>query len=135
MDMFAEMKGLVLSAIERLVAAGTLPRGLDLGAVTVEPPRDPAHGDMATNAAMVLSRPARKGPREIAEALAAAPVSYTHLDVYKRQGLAILRRIVESAGGYAWLEEAAGGGCSVLIELPAGDVAPTAPHATLEARP
>ncbi len=74
MDMFAEMKGLVLSAIERLVAAGTLPRGLDLGAVTVEPPRDPAHGDMATNAAMVLSRPARKGPREIAEALAAALV-------------------------------------------------------------
>lgn len=50
-------------------------------------------------------------------------------------GLAILRRIAESAGGYAWLEEAAGGGCSVLIELPAGDVAPTAPHATLEARP
>ena len=72
MDMFAEVKGLVLSAIERLVAEGRLPRGLDLGGVTVEPPRDPAHGDMATNAAMVLSRPARKGPREIAEACAAS---------------------------------------------------------------
>ena len=70
MDMFAEIKSLVLSAIERLVAEGRLPRGLDLGGVTVEPPRDPAHGDMATNAAMVLSRPARKGPREIAEACA-----------------------------------------------------------------
>jgi arginyl-tRNA synthetase len=39
--------------------------------VAVEPPRDPAHGDMATNAAMVLAKPAKKKPRDIAEALAA----------------------------------------------------------------
>jgi arginyl-tRNA synthetase len=43
---------------------------LDLSRITVEPPRDPSHGDMATNAAMVLAKPARKNPREIAEALA-----------------------------------------------------------------
>ena len=55
-----------------MAAEGALPAGLDMGSVAVEPPRDPAHGDMATNAAMVLSRPARKGPREIAEALAEA---------------------------------------------------------------
>jgi hypothetical protein len=48
-----------------------LPPGLDFAAVTVEPPRDPAHGDMATNAAMVLAKPAGLKPREIAEALAA----------------------------------------------------------------
>ncbi|MBD3756424.1 MAG: hypothetical protein IE937_12555, partial [Gammaproteobacteria bacterium] len=35
-----------------------LPQGLDTAQVTVEPPRDPAHGDMATNAAMVLAKPA-----------------------------------------------------------------------------
>ncbi len=70
MDLFAEVKGLVAAAVARLVTRGDLPDGLDLGPVTVEPPRDPAHGDMATNVAMVLARPARKSPREIAEALA-----------------------------------------------------------------
>ncbi|MFO1141270.1 MAG: arginine--tRNA ligase [Amaricoccus sp.] len=72
MDLFAEVKALVIAAIGRLAAEGRLPEGLDLGAVTVEPPRDPAHGDMATNAAMVLARPARMAPRDIAEALAEA---------------------------------------------------------------
>jgi arginyl-tRNA synthetase len=71
MDLFADVKQLVLEALARMAEAGTLPRGLDLGAVTVEPPRDPAHGDMATNAAMVLAKPAGKNPREIAGALAA----------------------------------------------------------------
>jgi arginyl-tRNA synthetase len=70
MDLFAQVKQLVLAAVERLAAEGRLPSGLDLGAVTVEPPRDPAHGDMATNAAMVLARPARMAPRDIADALA-----------------------------------------------------------------
>ena len=70
MDIYAEMKALIDAAIARLVAEDALPGGLDLGAVTVEPPRDPAHGDMATNAAMVLARPAKKSPRAIAEALA-----------------------------------------------------------------
>jgi arginyl-tRNA synthetase len=70
MDLFAEVKALVVAAVGRLVARGDLPEGLDLGPVTVEPPRDAAHGDMATNAAMVLARPARKAPRDIAEALA-----------------------------------------------------------------
>ena len=70
MDLFAEVKVLVAAAVGRLVARGDLPEGLDLGPVTVEPPRDSAHGDMATNAAMVLARPARKAPRDIAEALA-----------------------------------------------------------------
>jgi arginyl-tRNA synthetase len=69
MDLFADVKQLVLGALAGMEAAGTLPRGLDLGAVTVEPPRDPAHGDMATNAAMVLAKPAGRNPREIAGAL------------------------------------------------------------------
>jgi arginyl-tRNA synthetase len=71
MDLFSEVKALVLDGIAQLVEAGDLPEKLGLGAVTVEPPRDPAHGDMATNAAMVLARPAKKKPRDIAEALAA----------------------------------------------------------------
>jgi len=74
MDLFAEVKGRVQAAIERLASEGRLPAALDLSGVTVEPPRDPAHGDMATNAAMVLARPARMAPRDIAEALAAVLV-------------------------------------------------------------
>ena len=46
------------------------PSGLDFANVAVEPPRDAAHGDMATNAAMVLAKPAGLKPRDIAEALA-----------------------------------------------------------------
>jgi len=71
MNLFADMKSLVLASLESLVAAGTLPAGLDFGNVAVEPPRDAGHGDMATNAAMVLAKPAGMNPREIAEALAA----------------------------------------------------------------
>ena len=71
MDLFADVKSLVLEGIGGMVADGVLPEGLSLDAVTVEPPRDAAHGDMATNAAMVLAKPARKNPREIAEALSA----------------------------------------------------------------
>jgi len=70
MNIFADIRAVVLEALEGLVQAGTLPAGLDLSAVTVEPPRDPGHGDMATNAAMVLARPAGKNPRAIADALA-----------------------------------------------------------------
>jgi len=70
MNLFAEIRHLVLDAIAALTEAGRLPPGLDLAAVAVEPPRDPAHGDMATNAAMVLARPAGQNPRAIAEALA-----------------------------------------------------------------
>ncbi|MHA6722329.1 arginine--tRNA ligase [Sphingomonas sp. RS2018] len=58
------------SALDALVAAGTLPAGLDRRAVTVEPPRDASHGDLATNAAMVLAKPAGTNPRALAEALA-----------------------------------------------------------------
>ncbi|WCT73417.1 arginine--tRNA ligase [Sphingomonas naphthae] len=55
--------------LDGLVAAGTLPADLDRRAITVEPPRDPSHGDMATNAAMVLSKAAKMPPRALAEAL------------------------------------------------------------------
>jgi arginyl-tRNA synthetase len=71
MNLFAEIRLAVTDALSALMAEGALPAGLDLAAVSVEPPRDPAHGDMATNAAMVLAKPAGQQPRAIAEALAA----------------------------------------------------------------
>jgi arginyl-tRNA synthetase len=70
MNLFAEMRELVVSSLDAMVASGDLPAGLDYANVTVEPPRDAAHGDMATNAAMVLAKPAGLKPRDIAEKLA-----------------------------------------------------------------
>ncbi len=71
MNLFADIRTLVLSSLDAMVSAGDLPEGLNFDAVTVEPPRDPAHGDMATNAAMVLAKPAGMKPRDIAETLSA----------------------------------------------------------------
>ncbi|MCX7365944.1 MAG: arginine--tRNA ligase [Alphaproteobacteria bacterium] len=61
--------GEIEAALGAMQAAGELPPVLDFSALTAEPPRDPAHGDIATNAAMVLSKAAGKKPRDIAEAL------------------------------------------------------------------
>ncbi|MFA3917941.1 arginine--tRNA ligase [Ruegeria hyattellae] len=71
MNLFSEIRSLVLEALAQLQAEGVLPGDLSFDNVAVEPPRDAAHGDMATNAAMVLAKPAKMKPRDIAEALAA----------------------------------------------------------------
>lgn len=59
MNLFADIHGVTLDALNAMVAAGELPAGLDLNNVTVELPRDAAHGDMANNAAMVLAKTRR----------------------------------------------------------------------------
>jgi arginyl-tRNA synthetase len=71
-DIFGDFRRLVLAALDDLAARGDLPAGLDFERVTVEPPRDPAHGDLATNAAMVLARPAKQNPMALAELIAAS---------------------------------------------------------------
>lgn len=71
MNLFTDIRGLVIDSLTAMTAEGALPEGLDFANVAVEPPRDAAHGDMATNAAMVLAKPAKMKPRDIAEALAA----------------------------------------------------------------
>ena len=71
MNLFNDIRALVVDCLGAMAEAGALPAGLDTAAVTVEPPRDAAHGDMATNAAMVLARPSGLKPRDIAEGLAA----------------------------------------------------------------
>ncbi|MGU3655752.1 MULTISPECIES: arginine--tRNA ligase [unclassified Methylobacterium] len=71
MNIFALFEARVREAVEALTRAGHLPEGLDLGRVVVEPPRDAAHGDLATNAALVLAKEARANPKALGEALAA----------------------------------------------------------------
>ena len=69
-NIYADMLERVRRANDALVAGGELPAGIDQSRVTVEPPRDPTHGDMATNAAMVLAKDAGKKPRDLADAIA-----------------------------------------------------------------
>ena len=71
MTLYTRFAAHIDAALDMLTAAGTLPAGLDRKNVTVEPPRDTSHGDLATNAAMVLAKPAKTNPRALADALAA----------------------------------------------------------------
>ncbi|WP_457103795.1 arginine--tRNA ligase [Methylobacterium sp. P5_C11] len=71
MNIFALFEARVREAVEALTRAGQLPEGLDLGRVVVEPPRDASHGDLATNAALVLAKEARTNPKVLGESLAA----------------------------------------------------------------
>lgn len=70
MHPFADVLARVQGICRGLSEAGTLPAGIDLSRVVVEPPRDASHGDMATNAAMVLAKEAKAKPRDLAERIA-----------------------------------------------------------------
>ena len=70
MTLYTRFAAHIDAALDTLTAAGVLPGGIDRRNVTVEPPRDASHGDLATNAAMVLAKAAGAKPRDLAEALA-----------------------------------------------------------------
>ena len=70
MNVFSDFREIVCNLLEEMARAGELPPGLDLSRVAVEPPRVAAHGDLSTNAAMVLAKRAGRPPRALAEALA-----------------------------------------------------------------
>lgn len=69
LDIYATLNKAIADALEGFKGEGYLPQGLDTSAIVVEQPKDPSHGDFATNAAMVLAKPAGKNPREIATKL------------------------------------------------------------------
>jgi arginyl-tRNA synthetase len=71
MNLFESYSAHVAAALAELAVRGAIPAGLNLGRVVVEPTRDPAHGDLATNAAMVLAKDAGMNPRALAELLCA----------------------------------------------------------------
>src|SRR6476660_5786314 len=68
--LFADVLARVLAICADLAAEGQWPAGIDFSRVVVEPPRDATHGDMATNAAMVLAKDAKAKPRELADKIA-----------------------------------------------------------------
>ncbi len=136
MTLFADIHATVLQALDALTREGALPEGLDLRNVAVEPPRDPAHGDMATNAAMVLAKPAGLKPRDIAAALAAKLVEDPRIETADVAGPGFLnlrlsaatwRQVVAGivAAGPAYGRSAMGQGKRVNVEYVSAN--PTGP--------
>jgi len=72
MNLFRDIHQVVTDTIARLVTTGALPAGLDLSHVSAEPPREASHGDVATNAALVLAKQAKMKPRDLAAIIAPA---------------------------------------------------------------
>ncbi|HEY0116309.1 MAG TPA: arginine--tRNA ligase, partial [Allosphingosinicella sp.] len=70
MTLYARFAAHLDAVLDALVGEGALPAGLERGAVAVEPPRDPSHGDLATNAAMVLAKRAETNPPALAGLIA-----------------------------------------------------------------
>ena len=126
----------IAAALDALEAAGTLPAGLNRAAITLEPPRDPAHGDLSTNAAMVLAKPAGTNPRALADALVAqlsalpevtsaeiAGPGFINLRLTPESWLAELRAIASLGADYG--RSTVGGGSTVNIEYVSAN--PTGP--------
>ncbi len=90
------------AALDALEAADALPSGLNRSAITVEPPRDPSHGDLATNAAMVLAKPAGTNPRALAEALVAELTRLPEIDSAEVAGPGFINLRIASS---VWIDE------------------------------
>jgi arginyl-tRNA synthetase len=102
MTLFEKYAAHVDHALDALVASGVLPAGIERGNVTVEPPRDPAHGDLSTNAAMVLAKPAGTNPRALAEALSAELAQVDGVTAVEIAGPGFLNLRLDAS---AWLDE------------------------------
>jgi len=88
-DVFGDFRRLVVAALDDLAASGAIPAGLNYARVAVEPPRDPSHGDMSTNAAMVLAGQVKQNPLNLAEKIAAALSKHElHSADYRGRGFA-----------------------------------------------
>ena len=134
--LYAAFTGHLSAALDALEAAGTLPGGLKRGAITVEPPRDPSHGDLSTNAAMVLAKPAGCKPRDLAEALVVellklesvtsaeiAGPGFINLRLAPAAWLAELRAVAKLGDDYG--RSTMGGGTTVNVEYVSAN--PTGP--------
>jgi arginyl-tRNA synthetase len=90
MNAHALVHARIVSALEALQREGGLPQGLDLSNVEVTPPRDAAHGDLASNAALVLAKAASMKPRDIAEKLAGKLRALPDMDTVEVAGAGFL---------------------------------------------
>jgi arginyl-tRNA synthetase len=135
-NIFAVVLERVLAVCAAMVARGALPSGLDYSRVVVEPPRDPAHGDMATNVAMVLAKDAGAKPRVIADAIVAglrnddliakadvAGPGFINVTLKPAAWIAALRTAIRAGTDYG--SSGLGGGAATNIEYVSAN--PTGP--------
>ncbi|MCD2315597.1 arginine--tRNA ligase [Sphingomonas sp. IC-11] len=136
MTLYSRFAAHIDAALDALETAGVLTPGIDRRAVTVEPPRDPSHGDLATNAAMVLAKAAKTNPRALAEKIAeelqqrdevsaveVAGPGFINLRLTDNSWRAELSTIID--GGAEYGRSARGAGTSVNIEYVSAN--PTGP--------
>ncbi|MGE0750857.1 MAG: arginine--tRNA ligase [Variibacter sp.] len=109
---FARVLGSVRAAVAAMERAGSLPAGLDTSRILVEPPRDATHGDMATNAAMVLAKDAGKKPREIADALKVHLAADPLVEAVEVAGPGFINLTLKRDAWYGELREALAQGAS-----------------------
>jgi arginyl-tRNA synthetase len=134
--LYAAFAGVIENALTELVAEGVLPAGTSFANVTLEPPRDASHGDLATNAAMVLAKGAGMNPRALAEAIVAkllahpqitsaeiAGPGFINLRLAPEAWLAELAAIAALGADYG--RSAMGGGSTVNVEYVSAN--PTGP--------
>ncbi len=97
MDVFAGFYGRVLAAVQQLKHDGVVPQNASIEGITLEPPKDASHGDLATNAAMVLAKPAGLPPRALAERLAPLLAVDAHVDKVEIAGPGFINLTLSSA--------------------------------------
>src|ERR1700739_550626 len=130
--LFADVLSRVHAICAGLAAEGNWPAGIDLSRVVVEPPRDASHGDMATNAAMVLAKEAKAKPRDLAEKIAeklradalvasvdVAGPGFINLTLKTEVWADALRTVLREGAGYG--RSAIGGGEKVDGEYVSGN--------------
>ncbi len=135
-NIFAAVLDKVRAANDALIADGVLPAGIDQSRIVVDPPRESAHGDMATNAAMVLAKGAASKPRALAEAIAAklrgddlvakaevAGPGFINLTLRPAAWIGALRAILAAGRNYGRSD--VGGGTAVNVEYVSAN--PTGP--------
>src|SRR5256886_192127 len=135
-NIFAAALDKIRAANTALIKDGALPFGIDQSRIVVEPPRESAHGDMATNAAMVLAKDAGAKPRVLAEAIAAklrsddlvakaevAGPGFINLTLKPKAWIGALRAVLAAGANYG--RSNVGGGSVVNVEYVSAN--PTGP--------
>lgn len=112
MNLFQYFQDRVLETLQGLVDAGQLPQGLDMSRANVEPTRDAKHGDIATNAAMVLAKQAKMNPREIAALLVEKLEALDHITSAEIAGPGFINMRIDSEFWHARLNEVLSAGAA-----------------------
>jgi arginyl-tRNA synthetase len=136
MDVFAGFHGRVLAAVQQLKHDGVVPQDASIEGIALDPPKDAGHGDLATNAAMVLAKPAGVPPRALAERLAPLIAVDSHVEKVEIAGPgfinltlkaafwpSVLRMVLEQGDAYG--RSAIGKGEAVNVEYVSAN--PTGP--------